>query len=345
MCRVTRLTADLNAAWDDYVGSHEAATFFHTIAWRDAVRAGFGHEAVYLVALRGEHLVGILPMFLLSSRFTGRMLVSVPYGVGGGIVAGNAEAIALLFAGARHIAKQRDCVMIDLRSERACVPDVPTVDRYLGFRRALPASSSDVLGWLPRKARAAARNARNKYKLTVEFGDEHLREVWRLYAMSMRRLASLNYPFRFFERLVEFTPGRHWVSVVRRSGRIVAGLVTFLFKDRVMPYFIGTTRQATRCSAANYIYLTAMEHGVDLGYRVFDFGRTRRDNIGGCNFKRFQGFGPRPLGYQCFTLPERVAPNLSPSNPKLEIARKIWSYLPLTVTRAVGARLVRHIPG
>ena len=344
-CRVTTLTSDFEAAWDRSVASHGSATLFHTLGWRNAVVEAFGHESIYLVALRGQHVVGMLPMFLVSSRLAGRMLVSVPYGVGGGIIADEGDVAALLFATARQIAIERSCTAIELRSESACVPGLPAIDRYVGFRRALPGTSSDVLGWLPRKARAAARNARDKYKLTVEFGDEQLVEVWRLYSMSMRRLASLNYPLRFFERLVEHTPDRHWVSVVRRRGRAVAGLVTFLFKDRVMPYFIGTTGEATRCSAANYIYLTAMERGVDLGYRVFDFGRTRRDNIGSYNFKRFQGFEPHTLGYQCDTAAGHQTPDLSPSNPKFRVARRLWPYFPLAITRAVGARLAKHVPG
>ena len=107
----------------------------------------------------------------------------------------------------------------------------------------------------------------------------------------------------------------------------------------------GATAEAARCSAANYVYLTVMERGAAEGYRVFDFGRTRRDNVGGCDFKRFQGFEPRPLEYQICTLAGHTAPNLSPSNPKLRLARRMWSFLPLAVARPLGALLSKHIPG
>jgi CelD/BcsL family acetyltransferase involved in cellulose biosynthesis len=135
------------------------------------------------------------------------------------------------------------------------------------------------------------------------------------------------------------------VSLVRRQGRAVAGLVTFLFKDRVMPYFFGSTPEATRCSAANFTYLTVMERGVAAGYRVFDFGRSRSDNTGSYNFKRFNGFEPRPLGYQRCTLPGRQAPDLTPDSSRVRLARRVWPFLPLFVTRSLGARLSRHIPG
>jgi len=344
-CRVVGLTTDRQREWDVYVTLHPDGTLFHTTAWRNAVGDAFGLEDVYLTAVRDDRIVGALPMFMVASRIAGRLLVSVPYGVGGGIIADDNQAVAALFEAATRTASERRCSTIDLRSERAMVPDVPVVDRYVGFRRELPDRVGDVLGWLPRKARAAARNARDKYRLTVSFGDEHLKEVWRLYSISMRRLASLTYPFRFFERLVDCTPKRHWVSIVEWDGRTVGGLVTFLFKDTVMPYFIGTTDEAKRCSAANFMYLCVMMRAVQSGYRIFDFGRSRRDNTGSYNFKRFNGFTPRPLAYQSYNPPGFAAPNLSPSNPKFRFARRLWTHLPLCVTKILGARLARHIPG
>lgn len=344
-CTVARLQNGQCAAWDTFVKNREFGSIFHTIAWRDTVKQTFGHEDIYLLAERDGVIVGVLPMFLVNSRFAGRLLISVPCAVEGGVLALDGEATGALFAEARRIATERNCAAIDLRSERAAFPSVPIVDRYVGFRRELPDSADDVLGWLPRKARAAARNGRYKFRLSISYGDEHLREVWRLYTISMRRLASLNYPYRFFETLVERTPGSHWVSLVRWNDKPVAGLVTLLFKDRVVPYFLGTTSEAKRCSAANFIYLDSMERGVAAGYRIFDFGRSRRDNTGSFDFKRFQGFEPRPLHYQCHVLPGHRAPNLSPENPRYGLARRIWPHLPLSLTRALGARLSAHIPG
>lgn len=344
-CQIVTLAPNRSDDWSRYVLAHPEGTLFHTLAWGDSVREAFGHESLYWMAMRGGRVVGVLPTFLVASRFTGRMLVSVPYAVGGGVIADDEAAAVSLFAHAKRIAAERRCRVIDLRSERAWIPDLPVIDRYVGFRRELPGSVEDVLPWLPRKARAAARNGRDKYRLTVSYGDEHLRQVWRLYSISMRRLASLTYPFTFFERAAELTPGRHWTSIVHWKGRPVAGLVVFLFGDRVIPYFIGTTDRAKRCSAANFIYLSAMERGVAQGYRVFDFGRSRRDNTGSYNFKRFNGFSPRPLGYQCYTPPGVEQPNLTPTNPSFSLARRVWPYLPLWMTRGLGGRLARHIPG
>jgi len=345
MCHVETLQATSIAAWDAYVLARAEGTLFHSTAWRAAVALTFGHRSWYLLARRNGRVVGVLPMFLVASRLGGRMLVSVPYGVGGGILADEEEAAAALFRAAVTVAQQESCRLIDLRSEEAVVGGVPVIDRYVGFSRELPPCAEDVPGWLPRKARAAARNAQNKYRLTVDFDDRQLPEVWRLYTLSMRRLGSVSYPYEFFRRLVACTPDRHWVSLARRQGRAVAGLVAFRFKDRVMPYFFGAAREATACSAANLLYLSAMERGVAEGCRVFDFGRSRRDNLGSVNFKRFHGFQPRSLHYQRYVLGDEHPADLTPTAKRFRLARRVWPFLPLTVTQSLGARLAHHLPG
>ncbi len=344
-CRVECLDTTRERDWDVFVRSHPEGTLFHTSSWRRAVEEVFPHEPVYLTARRGTRLVGVLPMFLVNSRLAGRMLVSVPYGVGGGILAEDGEAAERLFVEARAVAEEAGCRSIDFRSERAQVPSLPVVETYAGFKRTLPERVEDVLGFLPRKARAAARHARDRYRLTAVYGDEHLHEVWRLYALNMRRLGSIVYPPAFFRRLVAHTPGKHWVMLVRWGNRPVAGLLTFLFRDTVMPYFFGCTPEARRCHAANFTYLKTMERAVAAGYRQFDFGRSRRDNPGSFNFKRFQGFEPRPLGYQVWTPPGRTPPDLSPTQKRIRFARRIWRHLPLWMTNRLGAWASKHIPG
>jgi FemAB-related protein (PEP-CTERM system-associated) len=343
-CRVVTLASRRRADWEEYVRRHPQGTVFHTLAWHDAVAESFPHEDVYLLAYQGERVAGVLPMFMVNSLLCGRMLVSLPYAVGGGILADHEETADFLFDRAREIAAQRDCATIDLRSERATLPRLAVMERYVGFERRLPSRVEEILSWLPRKARAAARNARSKFGLIASFGDEHLPEVWRLYCKSMKRLGSLAYRYAFFERLAAHTPDAHWTCIVRWNGRTVAGLFTLLFRDRVMPYFVGTTAPARKCSAANFIYLATMERAVEEGYRVFDFGRSRRDNSGSYDFKRFQGFEPRPLEYQRHSTSARAL-ELTPANPVFRLARRVFRRLPLPVTRMVGARLADHIPG
>ncbi|MHC5110188.1 MAG: FemAB family XrtA/PEP-CTERM system-associated protein [Planctomycetota bacterium] len=331
--------------WDEYVENHPEGTVFHTQAWRDAVMKTFGHKPVYLSAQRSGKLQGVLPMFVVDSRFLGRVLVSVPYGVGGGILADDQDSAAALFDAAKRAAADRRCKGIDFRSRKAVIPDLPSRKEYVGFKRELPERVDEVLISLPRKARAAVRNARKKHKLSIAYGDKFLPTIWQMYARSMRRLGSLNYPYQFFQQLINATPGGHWISVVRWKGTPVAGLITLLYGDTVMPYFIGTTKRARACNAANFIYLCTMERAATRGYTYFDFGRTRSDNVGSFDFKRFQGFEPEPLEYQYYACPGHAPVSFAPTQSRYQVARRVWKHLPLAATRMIGSRLSYHFPG
>jgi FemAB-related protein (PEP-CTERM system-associated) len=294
----------------------------------------------------------------VESRLAGRLLVSVPYGVYGGTLADDPEAHDALLAHAQQLANEEEAQWIDIRSIELQWPDLPAVRRYVTFRKQLPEDPGRILTDLPRKSRAAARHARTRFGLEVTFGDEHLNTVWLLYSRSMRRLASVNYPMAFFQSLIERTGSansvretgtsgcvRHLVQLVRYQGNPIGGLISFVYRDTLMPYFAGVDERHEKVHPNNFLYMTAMEQAVRLGCRVFDFGRSRVDNRGPYNFKRFQGFEPTPLHYQYYVPRGGRAPDLHPANPKLRLARQIWPRLPLGVTRPLGAWLAKSIPG
>jgi hypothetical protein len=376
LVRVTELDGSTAGRWDDYVARHPEATFFHTLIWRDAVAEAFGHSSHYLLAWRADRVVGVFPLTRVDSRLAGTLLVSVPYAVYGGTLADDDQTHDALLDAAMELAARMRAQWLDVRSIHARWPRLPVLDRYVTFRKPLPDDPDRVLAEMPRKARAAARQARERYGLVSRFGDQLLDAVWGLYSQSMRRLASPNYPIRFFRALLERSalsppkgtrtktgarrqepedssrvgPSRasgpgHVVQVVEHQGRPIAGLVSFIYRDTMLPYFAGCDERFEKYHPNHVMYLAAMEKGVELGCREFDFGRTRVDNQGSYDFKRFQGFEPTPLQYQYFVPEGGRAPDLTPSNPGLQLGRRVWPRLPLAVTRPLGAWLAKSIPG
>lgn len=333
------------ALWDDYVRSHPDGSLFHTTAWMESVADAFGHRQHYLIARSRGVIRGVLPMFHVRSRIGGSMLVSVPYSVGGGILADSESVRNDLWDTARRIARETSARTIDLRAEGSDLADCEPVEGYVSFKRELPDHVEDVLAWLPRKARAAARNARFKHGLTVDFDPVHLPTAWQLYCRSMRRLGSICYPRRFFEGLVERFGEDAFVQIVRFEDRVIAALVSFRFGDTFLPYFAGCDERFNGCNTNNFLYLAAMEKAVELGCRVFDFGRTRADNKGSYDFKRFHGFEPKPLPYGRWVAEGAAPANLTPSNPKFRLARNVWRHLPLALSVYLGTRVARHVPG
>ncbi len=344
VARPVQGAADI-AAWARYADAAPRASLFHHPDWCAVVERVFGHRPLHLLAARGERTVGILPLMEVNSLLGGRLHVSVPYATYGGLLCDDDEVGAALAAEAVRVAIERKARVVDVRSAEAAIPDFEPVDGYLGFVRDLPPHPNDVSAFLPKRARAAGRHARDRDGVVIQHDVALARTVWQLYCRSMRRIGSVNYPYRFFARLIERLGSRAWVSVAWLGDRPVCGTISFVYGDTIMPYILGADERLRCDGAANLLYWEVMERAVHSGVRRFDYGRSRAANKGAVGFKKNQGFTPRPLGYQRYVPPGRTAPDLKPSNPRFALARRVWTRLPLPMTRVLGTWLSRSLPG
>ncbi|MBK9119085.1 MAG: GNAT family N-acetyltransferase [Phycisphaerales bacterium] len=343
---VRRLHArDDAAAWNALLATRPESTVFHTPAWSDAVATAFGHRSLHLGALRDGTLVGVLPLMEVRSLLAGCLHISVPYATYGGVVAVDAEARRALALAAAASAVTAGAQMLELRSAESDISDFELFPGYVGFLRTLPDDPADVPAFIPKRPRAAARHARERDGVTITHIPEHARLVWELYTRSMRRLASLSYPWRFFAALRTRLAESCWVSVAWRGRRPLCGAISLVHGDTVTPYIMGADERVRADGAANLLYLSLMERAVRAGLRGFDFGRSRADNAGAVGFKKNQGFEPQPLGYQRYITPGHTAPDLKPTNPRYALARRFWPHLPLPVCRLLSGWVARAIPG
>ena len=93
--------------WDAFVYRCPDATFFHRIGWKDVIEECFGHRTHYLLAERGDQIVGVLPLAEVKSFLFGHALVSLPFCAYGGVAAVETEAVAALHGAARELGERR----------------------------------------------------------------------------------------------------------------------------------------------------------------------------------------------------------------------------------------------
>lgn len=354
--RVRELLPGEDARWDSYVARHRLGTFFHRTGWSRTVAERFRHHAHHLVVEQGRRWLGVLPLFETRSLFLGRNLVSVPYAVYGGVLADDERAQQALIDHATALGRELDVGYVELRHLEERGGQRPRSPLYVTFRCELPDDPAEVMARVPKKARAEVRCARDPVAEAIEgkrresFGikvtaDGSVDELFALFAENKRRLGSPSLPKRWFQGLVEEF-GR--AAVVHRavdpSGRTLAAVMSFCFKDTVYAYYSGSRSDVNVTGVNNWIYCAIMEWAVEQGYRRFDFGRSRVDS-GPAKFKKNMGFTAEPLHYEYVLLGRGAKlPEFHPSNPKLALPRRLWSKLPMAVCNGLGARLSRHLP-
>lgn len=328
--------------WDAFVRSRPDGSPFHLLAWRRAVERAFGHRSHYLLATRGNGLEGVLPLFEVRGLLGGKGLVSVPYGVYGGMCAASATARIALLDATREIAHRLGARHVELRHRTDQGLDLPTKSLYVTFSRPILGSEEENLNAIPRKQRRMTRQG-EKHGLRAEMGLQHLDPFYDVYAHSVHQLGSPVFPRRLFRAIAETFGKDCDLFTVWKGNRLCAGVLTLYHEDQVLPYYGGALREALPFAVNDFMYWRLMCHAASAGYRVFDFGRSR-EGTGPYHFKRHWGFEPRPLPYQYLLLDGSSMPDLSPSNPRMRMAVAVWKRLPLAVTRILGPALTRYLP-
>jgi FemAB-related protein (PEP-CTERM system-associated) len=336
---VEKLNDVTRARWDAFVRDCMDGTFFHLSAWSGVIEAEMGCTSHYLYAQRDGAIVGVLPLSRVRNVIAGDVLISTPFLVYGGPI-GDADAVRALVAEARRLATNLGVDYLELRNRRPLEGDWETKNLYVTFRKALAPDVEGNLQAIPRKQRAMVRKGM-KAGTDVSW-DCDLDAFYSVFSESYRNLGTPVFGKSLFARVLAAFPDQVWVTTISKDSRPLSSVVSFIFRDEVLPYYGGSVSAARDYSANDYMYWVVMERAVERGLKTFDYGRSKVDT-GSYHFKKHWGFEPEPLAYQYQLVQSKELPNLSPTNPKFQLPIEVWKRLPLGVTRIVGPPIARRL--
>jgi FemAB-related protein (PEP-CTERM system-associated) len=328
-------------AWDAFVASHPAGTFFHRAAWADVIEKAFGHTCLYILAERDGVIVGVLPLVHMKTHLFGNTLVSTPFCVYGGPLASDPETASALAAHAEALRRQTGASAVEFR-HRDPVDSTWLMrsDLYVTFRKPISASDEANLKAIPRKQRAMVRKGLQQGLVSV--ADQDADTLHRIYAESVRNLGTPVFARRYFRILLSVFRDCTDVVTVTDSGIPVASVLNFYFRDEVLPYYGGGTLAARRVAGNDFMYWEVMRRAAARGCRLFDFGRSKV-GTGAFAFKHNWGFEPAPLHYRFSLAAGATIPDHNPLNPKYRLFIAAWKRLPLPVANLVGPPIVRGL--
>lgn len=328
------------ARWDAFVGACPEATFFHRAGWKTVIERAFGHRTHYLLAERGGEIAGVLPLTEIKSRLFGHSLVSNAFCVYGGIAAVDDMARAALDERARALARELGVGHLEYRNLKPFHTDWPSQDLYFTFRKPLdPDVEANMLA-IPRKQRAMVRKG-IKNGLTGEF-DAGVERFFSVFADNVRRHGTPALPKRYFALLREVFGKDCEVLSVLHQGRVISSVLAFYFRDEVLPYYAGDSEDARHLAANDFKYWELMRTACERGYRIFDYGRSKR-GTGQFDFKKNWGFEPQPLHYEYDLVNVAAIPQHNPANPKYRLFIKAWQRMPLGLANLIGPHIVKNL--
>src|SRR5262249_15421823 len=147
----------------------------------------------------------------------------------------------MLLEEAGELAKRQRIRYVELRHLSYPEPSLPTKSLYVTFYKPLNPDPEVNFEAIPRKQRRMVRVAM-KNNLEIRRGWEHLGEFFQIFVENKRRLGSPAFPKKFFEAVRDHFGKDIELLTIWHQGKVVAGVISFFFGDRVMPYY-GAARE------------------------------------------------------------------------------------------------------
>lgn len=331
------------ARWDAFVLDCPDATFFHRSGWQRVIEEAFGHRTWFFLAERNGQIEAVLPLAQIRSRLFGHSLIALPFCVYGGVAGRSDEARAALDAEALRLAASLNVGHLEYRNYSPAHPGDPAwsgKDLYVTFRKEISGDDEANMNAIPRKQRAMVRKG-IKLGLTGEV-DQNVDRFFAAYASSVHRLGTPVFSKKYFSLLKEEFGDDCEVRVIVQGETLVAGVLSFFFRDEVLPYYGGGMPVARDVAGNDFMYWNLMQASAAKGYRIFDFGRSKR-GTGAFDFKKNWGFVAQPLPYEYRLVASQDLPDVNPLNPKYQLFIRLWQKLPLPLANALGPHIVKDL--
>jgi len=332
------------ARWDAFVRACPDATFFHLSGWQKVIEQSFGIKTWFYYVEQDGQIQGVLPLAEIKSRLFGHSLGAMPFCVYGGVAATDEKSRALLDDAADKLAKQLGVGHLEYRGMQRAHPDDPswhTKELYVTFRKEISSDDEANLNAIPRKQRAMVRKG---IKLGLKgVVEDNVDRMFEAYANSVLRLGTPVFPKKYFALLQKtFGDECEVRSIYTADDQLVASVLSFYWRDEVVPYYGGGMDLARGVAGNDFMYWNLMQAAAARGCRIFDYGRSKL-GTGAYDFKKNWGFEATPLPYEYKLYASTALPDNNPLNPKYQLFIKMWKKLPLPVANFLGPHIVRNL--
>lgn len=327
--------------WNAFVTNCPEATFFHRSEWQTILRDVFRHDTYFLYVEQGGEITGILPLAHVKSILFGNALVSLPFTVYAGIAATSAEAVSALENAAQDLARKLDVEHLEFRNLAPRHTEWPTQDLYVTFRKQIHSDVDANMMAIPRKQRAMVRKGINNGLISQI--DQTSDRFFSLFASNVHRHGTPALPKKYFDTLLRlFGNDCEIMTVSSAEGKPLSSVLSFYFRDEVLPYYAGDDEDARHLAANDFKYWELMRRSCERGIKTFDYGRSKV-GTGPYAFKKNWGFEPQSLFYEYCLYKRESIPQNNPSNAKYKMFIEAWRRMPISLANAIGPHIVRNL--
>jgi len=340
--KATELDRTDIALWEDYVNSSSRTVAWQSYQWSEAVDRLYPIDFYPLALEDGGEIKGILPLYRLKGPKSPSRLFSVPFAVAGGLTADDPEGAAILLKGAWDLMKRLGVSGLTLKQYRYPV-EGPLKSDTSYFNRELQLQPGPSQLWdqfRPENRKAIESAERNSLRL--EYPSDRFDLFYDMLLGFMTRTGMPCPSRRWLQTLLDLRMYR--IALLERNERVVCGTMVKAFRDTVsFPMTCIRSRKRDSYDSTYALYWYLIRSFAEQGYGIFHSGRM--PNSEDAEAYRL-GWGGEKFGYhyQYFPKTEGATESTRKRGWKRKAFSECWKYMPKSIARTVGPRIIRRYP-
>jgi hypothetical protein len=330
--------------WDALLTGRSDAWFFHGTAWTRVLKETYGHVPVFAARLEQGHLRSLLPLMEVSSPWTGRRGVSLPFTDFCHPLQSEGGAAGELHKMAMEQGRARGWRYLECRSSDEDWPGSSPSLIFYGHEVDLGAGGEEQFQSLEGATRRGVRKAEAAgLRVQIDNTPESVETYYRLHCRTRRRHGMPPQPRRFFDNIQKhmLRAGLGFIIIARLEGRPVAAAV-FLHQGRRALYKFGASDFGyQQLRANNLVMWEGMRECARRGCERLHLGRT---SVGNEGLRRFKlGFGAREQEIKYCKYDFRTGQFTTDTDRAEGWHNRFFACLPPAALRLAGRLLYPHL--
>ncbi len=323
----------------DNIKSEDVTNFYHSANWIRVIEKSYDLKPFIVGITDNKKTINAIPFILIKSNLFGRKLVSMPYGDYGGFISAN--KVDWILKKLEDIAQENNVDYVEIREPNLNLESLETKITYYNFILNLKRRLDDIWKSFDKKVRNSIRKAEKSNVKVVDGKRKELKEFYRLYLDTMKKLGSPPHSFDFFDNVFKFCSKNVKLFFAEYDNKKIAASIFFLHKKKIYYW--------KNVSNENYLYLRPndlilfkmIEWGHRREYESFDFGRARM-HTGGFLFKKRWGGKMKELNYYYKLYKNVEIPD--PEKEKYKFLGRFWKSLPIFLIKKLGPVIRKNFP-
>jgi hypothetical protein len=325
--------------WNAFLASTPAARIYHTPQWQLFLEKTFPFRSCSLFSTdESGHITGMLPLFEIESRITGKKLVSVPFSHICGPI-GSPNATSDLLHSARDIQEKEGCSTLEIR-DRAHSSEFGSTISFSTYICDLTQTLDELwkrcdkgsVRWAIKKAKSESVSVETPYD------EETLKIFYELNAMTKRNLGVPCHPWIFFRNLFIYLKDFVQLYAARYQGEIIGGGIMINYNKNSL-YAYGAAHLAYLKYHPYHAFIwKSIQDAHSRGSTTYDFGRTSVTDHGLADFKKRWCITEQPLSYSYYP-PNRVQKSDIRSGILFRMGSPLLRNLPMELYQQVSEKI------